>query len=107
MDNSIQNSSLSRFYQSTPIVVNNIVTFGRWDRPNWMNEENVSTQNIITLKINQNYAGRPDLIANDYYNSPFLEWVVILFNRPLEPLGFPKAGSVIKIPSSKIVSSNL
>ena len=99
--------AISRFSQSQLITVDGITTYGKWTRPDWMKEENIASTEILLMQIDQQYAGRPDLIAEKYYGTPYLEWVITMFNRPLNTLGFPKAGSVIKILSHKIVFSNI
>lgn len=103
----IQQDSLSRFYRVDPILFNGVSTFGKWPRPDWLKQELVNEQDILLFQVDQQYAGRPDLIAEHFYQTPFLEWVIVMFNRPLNPLGFPKAGSVIKILSRTVVFSNI
>jgi len=98
---------LSRFKKSEPIIVDGKVTFGRWTRPDWMNPEFVASTEIMLFQVDQNYAGRPDLIAQNFYGTPYLEWVITMFNRPLNPIGFPKAGSVVKVLSRSVVFSNI
>ena len=107
----IQNETTSRFYQNVPIITtdnfgNNITTFGRWTRPDWMMPINIASTDVLLFQVNQQFAGRPDLISQKFYGTPYYEWVIVMFNSPLNPLGFPVAGSVIKILSSKIVFSN-
>lgn len=109
----IVNNDFSRFRFSEPIItkdmgdINYIETFGLWTRPDFLKIENVPENQITLLQIDQSNEGRPDKIANDFYGSPFLEWIVIMFNRPLNPLGFPKAGTTIRLPSSSVVFSGL
>lgn len=103
----IQSEPKSRFYGAEPIIVNGRTTFGRWSRPDWLKEENIASTDVLLVSIDQRFAGRPDLIAQEYYNDYNLEWVITMFNRPLNPLGYPKAGTTIKLPSKKIVFSNV
>jgi len=98
--------SSSRFANAEPILVGNKATFGRWARPSFMYESNLNEDQIIKVSIDQSNAGRPDLIANEYYGSDRLEWIVVLFNRPLEPIGWPKTGTVIHIPSKNVIFTN-
>jgi hypothetical protein len=93
----------SRFANSQPIVENGVATFGRWARPTWMNADNLDESSMIKVVIDQSNSGRPDTIANQYYGDPRLEWIVVLFNRPLEPIGWPQVGMVIKIPIRTVI----
>ena len=103
----IEVSSLSRFAQTDPIVLDNgVETFGFWRRPDFLKEENLREEQIETVFIDSTLAGRPDEISRLKYGTPFLEWVVVMFNRPKDTLGFPKIGTVIKIPERSIVLSN-
>jgi len=100
----IRIDALSRFTKTEMVVKDGIDTFGLWTRPEFLKKENLQEKDIITLSIDQKFAGRPDLIADVYYKTPLLEWIVIMFNRPLNTMGWPKAGTVIQIPSPIAVS---
>jgi hypothetical protein len=99
----IELSSFSRFQGSQPIVRNGKETFGLWVRSQAVNPAQLDQNKIQTIKIDQRLAGRPDIIANDLYGSPLLEWVVIMFNRPQNPLGWPPAGIIIRMPTRDVV----
>lgn len=101
---SIQTNSLSRFNETEPIVRDGVSTFGLWIRPDVINIKDINEQDLVTIKVDQRHAGRPDVIANEQYGTSFLEWVVVMFNRPLNPLGWPQAGTIIKIPNRQVVS---
>ncbi|KKK98733.1 hypothetical protein LCGC14_2639780, partial [marine sediment metagenome] len=98
--------STSRFTQTPVIIKDNKETFGRWVRPNFLKEELLDENEIITLSIDSDLAGRPDVIADRQYGSPFLDWVVVMFNKPVNTVGFPKIGSVIKLPIPTLVALN-
>lgn len=100
----IQTNSLSRFNQTDPVIRNGITTYGLWVRPLAVYRNAIDEQDLITIKVDQQHAGRPDKIANEQYGSPFLEWVVVMFNSPLNPIGWPQAGSIIKIPTQQAIS---
>ena len=95
--------SFSRFLETDPVKKDGIETFGLWVRQDFLKREDLNEDDLITLNINQRFAGRPDLIALNNYGTSLLEWVVIMFNRPLNPLGWPLAGSVIQIPERSLV----
>lgn len=97
----------SRFKKTEQITRLNVKTYGRWARPDFVDQSKLEKKDIFSLSINQTFAGRPDLIALEFYGVPQLEWVVTMFNNPLNPLGFPVAGSVIKLPSKEAVMREL
>ena len=99
--------STSRFTQTPIIIRNNKETFGRWVRPDFLDESLLNEDQIITISINSTLAGRPDVIADREYGSPFLEWVVVMFNRPKDTIGFPRIGTVIKLPEASLVALNI
>jgi len=103
----IDTDSLSRFKFSESIIRDGKETFGMWKRPDFMKVENVSDTDVFYFSIDQSTAGRPDLISQQMYGTPMLEWVVIMFNRPLNPIGWPKSGTVIKLPTQSVVFSGL
>jgi hypothetical protein len=75
------------------------VSYGLWKRYDFLDENKLNEDEILTINIDQSTAGRPDVIAEEYYESPLLEWVVVMFNRPQDPINWPVAGSVIRIPT--------
>lgn len=95
---SLEVDSLSRFKDTEALVKDNVETFGLWVRPDFLKPGNLKEEEIITISVDQKFAGRPDTISQEYYNTPYLEWVVIMFNKPLNTVGWPEAGSVIRIP---------
>ena len=98
--------SLSRFKDTEVVSKDGALTFGLWDRLDFTNLDDLPEEDITTLQVDQRFAGRPDLIAEEIYGSSFLEWVITMSNRPLNPLGFPKAGTIIKFPKKGIVFRN-
>ena len=98
---------LSRFQDTQVVSKDNIQTFGLWNRPDFMIRENLDDDQILKITIDSTTAGRPDLIAQQYYKTALLEWIVVMFNRPLNPLGWPEIGKVIEIPKSTVVFRSL
>ena len=95
--------SLSRFKDTEAVSKDNSISFGLWKRPAFTNLDDLAEEDITTFQVTQFRAGRPDLIANDLYGTPSLEWVITMANRPLNPLGFPRAGSIIRVPKKDTV----
>lgn len=100
-------NDFSRFKETELVTRQGVQTFGRWVRPDFVNLSKLEAEDIISLTIDQRFAGRPDLISLEFYGVPQLEWIVVMFNNPLNPLGFPVIGSVIKLPSKAAVSRAL
>ena len=103
----IEVDAQSRFNRQSVIMKGEIVTFGRWLRPDWMRRENINEDDILTFKITSLRAGRPDLLASDLYNRPFLDWIIVMWNSPRDTLGWPKIGEVIEAPSGAVVLPNI
>lgn len=98
----VELSALSRFVSTEPVIKDGKETFGMWVDPIGFN--NLDESELIAIVIDQKYAGRPDLIAADIYGTPSLEWVIIMYSRPLNPLGWPPPGVTIKIPSRMAIT---
>lgn len=104
---SIAISQHSRFQDSTAIVADGVETFGLMTKPFFLDPKNLDPDTqIISITITPDLAGRPWAIANKIYNSPVLDWVVVLFNKPLNPVSWPANGSVIKLPVPSVVLAN-
>lgn len=103
----ITQNDLSRFKQTSPVILNGIETFGLWSRPSFVDPSTLQDEDIITMSIDQQHAGRPDLIAYEVYDTPALEWVIVMFNKPLNPLGWPFVGTVIKLPTKAAIVREL
>lgn len=68
---------------------------------------NLQQNEIMTIKITNDIAGRPDLIAEKIYDTRFLDWVIIMYNKPLNTIGWPKVGTTIQTPTKSTVLRNL
>lgn len=99
-------SSLSRFVETEIVVRNGRELFGRWKRPDFLKEEFLNEDEVQTFFVDSRFNGRPDRIADEVYGTPFLEWVVVMFNRPKNPLNWPNIGDAIKLPVRSIVIAN-
>lgn len=93
----------SRFGLSTPIIFDGVETFGLVTPYSFLNPDNLKPTDITSLAITPDLAGKPWAIAQKLYNSPVLDWVIVLFNKPLNPVGWPAIGTVIKAPSVSVV----
>lgn len=105
---SIQVSSYSRFFTTDTVVFEGKETFGLLVERDFLKRENLEEDQIIKFKVQPEYAGRPDLIANDVYGTPYLDWVVTLFNKPRNPLNWPYSGTTIELPrADKVVQETI
>lgn len=95
----ITTDSTSRFKETETVIKDGRETFGLWTRPTYLFEENLEDEEIIRIQVTQDIAGRPDLISIQQYETSFLDWVIVMFNRPADTLGWPRAGTIIKVPN--------
>ena len=100
---SLDLDSTSRFRQTQPINKDGKVTFGLWVRPDALKKENMTQDQIRKFNVTQETAGRPDLISYKAYGTPYLDWVIIMHNRPINTLNWPKAGTQIEVPVKSVV----
>jgi len=96
----------SRFNQSTPIIVDGVETFGTWTEPSFIRTRPEEDQ-IGVFRVTSAIKGRPDLISNQLYGTPLLDWVLISFNNARRALNWPKAGDSIEYPLDTIVLPEL
>jgi len=67
--------------------------------------KNIAGDNFQFFTVDSCLSGRPDLIAHQFYGNSHLEWVIVIVNRPKNPLNWPAAGEVIKIPNNTFIRS--
>ena len=103
----IETESISRFIDTDPIKFNGIETFGKWQAPSFLDRSVLGEDDIIKLQIENRLEGRPDLIALEQYGNSLLEWVVVMFNKPKNPLNWPLTGEIIELPATVIVVRNI
>jgi hypothetical protein len=97
----------SRFKLTQSILRDDIETFGLMKKHFFLDEANLRIEQIERVTVSHAQAGRPWVIADDIYNSPVLDWVVVLFNKPLNPVNWPPVGAVIKLPTAETVLPNV
>jgi len=97
--------SFSRFRNSEPVRLSGVDTFGLWSKPDVMRD--LTIDQVTSYKVPNNRQGRVDLIATDFYGSPFYQWIIIMHNQPLNPIGWPKTGAIIEVPNIEVISSLL
>lgn len=67
--------------------------------------KNLSGEFYTMFTVDTCFAGRADLIAHNFYGDSHLEWIIVMVNRPKNPLNWPAAGDTIKIPKNTYVRS--
>ena len=94
----------SRFQFQKQINLNGVVTYGSWVPP-WFiqNKSALTVDQVANFVVPVAYAGRPDNIAMLLYGSPLLDWVIVMFNKPLDVLNWPAVGEVIQYPIKQVV----
>lgn len=100
---SIEKEPLNRFNLSDPIVFNDVETFGLLTKYPFLNAANLEDSQIQTITVTQEMAGNPPMISNKLYRTPMLDWVIVLFNKPLNPVNWPQTGSIIRAPIAEVV----
>jgi len=92
-------------YSATPIVeFNKRMVYGLYKEPVWIT--NAKKQDFVDFYVTSDLEGRADLISTILYNNPSYYWVLIVVNKPIDPMNWPKAGQVIKTLQTQIVLAN-
>jgi hypothetical protein len=99
-------SADERFRKTEKIVYRSQETLGVWLKPTFLTEE-VPEKYISTYVVPTNHNGRPDLISQELYGTPFLDWVLISFNGVYNTLNWPPTGLQIKYPSPSIIRAGI
>lgn len=101
----------SRF-QFTPTVLvtlpngETVETFGTWKMPNFL-KKRPADENIGRYVVTSGVEGRPDEIAAEIYGSQYLDWILVAFNNAVDPLNWPKAGTVLEYPLPRVVFAEI
>lgn len=103
----IQKDPHSRFLLSNPVIHNNVETFGLMAKHFFLDPKNLRDDQINSFEVTPEFAGKPWAIADKLYNSPVLDWVIVLFNKPINPVNWPVVGTVIKVPVEDVVIPNV
>lgn len=96
----------SRLQQTEPIIVDGVETFGVWTQPSFLKKRPQEDQ-IGVFRVSSALEGRPDLIANELYGTPLLDWVLISFNNARRSLNWPRTGDQIEYPLDTVVLPEL
>ena len=93
-------------YSATPIIdFNGKQVYGLYKEPQWIS--NVRREDLLDFVVSSDLEGRADLISKKLYNNPNYYWVLIVVNKPMDPLNWPKTGQVIKFVQKHIVMTNI
>jgi hypothetical protein len=92
----------SRFKSTEETLFDNNETIGSWVQPSFIT--NRPTDDLIgVFRVSSALEGRPDLISNQLYGTPLLDWVLISFNNARAALNWPRAGESIEYPVRSLV----
>lgn len=86
-------------FQVTPIVDRHL---GVWKPPSFSDPVDESI-----YVIPQENVGRPDKISYEVYGSVAYDWLILYYNRILDPFTELTSGRVLKIPSLESVIWNV
>jgi len=95
----------SRYFHTPIINIDGNDTVGLWTAPNWI--KNLKSIDFQVYKVDSETEGRPDKISFELYNFSNLMWILLAVNKPLDPMNWPKAGSIIYAPKRTIVIANI
>jgi len=90
------------------IITDGHETFGRWKSYSFL-KERPADENIGVFRVTSAVEGRPDLISQQVYGTPLLDWVLIAFNNTIDnqsarnALNWPRAGDLVEYPVESIV----
>ena len=84
------------------IIVDGNETFGRWQSYSFLKVRPPEDQ-IDVFQVTSAVEGRPDLISQQIYDTPLLDWVLIAFNNARDSLNWPKAGDLVEYPIESVV----
>jgi hypothetical protein len=97
---------LSRYKNTPTTLYEGNITYGLW-KPLSILKKDIDTDDYYPFTVSSQYEGRPDKISDAVYATSHLDWVLIAYNRVLDPFGWPRAGEIIKIPRSELFMSEL
>jgi hypothetical protein len=98
----------SRFAQSTPILTRSgEPTYGIAKKYNFQTKSNLSEDQIGSFTVTADFTKRPWKIAEEIYGNADLMWVLITFNRVMNPFGWPRLGQIIEYPKPSVVAAEL
>jgi hypothetical protein len=95
-------SDFSRFSRTEMIIVEGNETFGRWKSFSFL-KERPADNNIGVFQVTSAVEGRPDLISQQIYGTPLLDWVLIAFNNARAAINWPRTGDLVEYPVESIV----
>lgn len=100
------NDYFSQYVATDKLKYDGQLTYGPWNMPSFLKTRPKDEQ-IGAYTVASPYEGRPDLIAQQIYGSPYLYWVLIAFNQARSSLNWPKSGETIYYPVEEIVIPEL
>ncbi len=98
--------AFSRFKKTPPTIFDGKETYGRWVSFRFLTQR-PDESDIGIFQVTSALEGRPDLISQQIYSTPLLDWVLIAFNQVRDPLNWPRAGSAIEYPLDTVVLPEL
>lgn len=97
-------NQFSRFKTTESVLYQGKETISTWKKPSFLTKE-ISQSLVYSFQVTAEYNGRPDLISNRLYQTPFYDWVLLAFNNVTDTLNWPPTGLIIKYPDKTLVST--
>lgn len=94
----------SRYSATLTVRFDDKMVYGLYKEPSWIT--NARKQDFTDFYVTNDLEGRADLISTILYNNPSYYWVLIVVNKPIDPMNWPKAGQVIKVLQTQLVLAN-
>ena len=95
-------SDFSRFSRTDMVIIDGNETFGKWKLYAFL-KERPAEENIGVFQVTSAVEGRPDLISQQIYRTPLLDWVLIAFNNARDTLNWPRSGDLLEYPIESII----
>lgn len=96
----------SRFKRTDTVIYDGVETVEVWSPPSFLTN-NISNDLIRTYIVPSNHNGRPDLISNKVYGTPYFDWVLLAFNNVTDVLNWPPTGLQLKYPIRSVVQTGV
>jgi hypothetical protein len=99
---------MEKYKYTQEIEFNGIRTKGTFVKPWFLDHTKLNENQIIEVKMQHKYVGRPFMIAYDYFGDVNYDWVVINFskNQVKELINWPAITDKVYVPVYKIVLSS-
>ena len=82
------------------------VTYGMWVPPSFLTRT-LDSKSVGNYQVISGYDGRPDYVSSVLYGTPYLDWVLIAFNKAQDVVNWPAVGTIIQYPLPQVVFAEI